>query len=313
MKILITGCCGFIGSHLSENLLRLNYNIIGIDNINDYYDINKKLKNLELLKKYEHFSFYKESIVDTNIVTEVKPEIIINLAAMAGVRYSLENPKLYIRNNVEGQTNLLEQAVKNDVKMFIYASSSSVYGKNEKVPFTETDTLNNINSPYAASKRSCEIMANLYHKLYNLPVFGLRFFTVYGPRGRPDMAPYKFLSKISNSEKIDKYGNGESYRDYTYIDDIVNGIIGVIKNKNKRSCEIYNLGNSNPISLNNFIETCEKITHKKAIINQMPDQPGDVPKTYSNIEKAKKDLDYNPITKLEDGLKKTFLWMKNNI
>lgn len=313
MKILITGCCGFIGSHLSEKLLKLNHNIIGIDNLNNYYDTNIKLKNLEILKIYQNFSFYKEDIINTQIITKLKPEIVINLAAMAGVRYSLENPKLYIKNNVEGQTNLLEQAAKNNIKMFIYASSSSVYGKNEKVPFTETDTLNNINSPYAASKRSCEIMANLYHKLYNLPVFGLRFFTVYGPRGRPDMAPYKFLYKISNSEKIDKYGNGESYRDYTYIDDIVKGIIGVIKNKNKRICEIYNLGNSTPISLNKFIEICEKITNKKAIINQLPDQPGDVPKTYSNIEKSKKDLDYSPSTNLEDGLKKTLLWLKKNI
>jgi UDP-glucuronate 4-epimerase len=310
MSILVTGCCGFIGSHLCEKLLKLNKIVIGIDNLNNYYDIKIKKTNLAILKKYKHFSFYKEDIVNTNIIEEVKPYIIVNLAAMAGVRYSLENPKLYIRNNVEGQTHLLEQSIKNNAKLFIYASSSSVYGKNSKIPFTETDKLDNINSPYAASKRSCEIMANLYHRLYGLPVIGLRFFTVYGPRGRPDMAPYKFLSKILKSEKIDKYGDGESYRDYTYIDDIIEGIIGAIKNKNNKSCEIYNLGNSTPISLNNFIKLCEKVTQKKAIFNQLPDQPGDVPKTYSNINKAKKDLDYNPLTKLEDGLRITCKWLK---
>jgi len=310
MKILVTGCCGFIGSHLCEKLLNEKYIIFGIDNINDYYKVSIKQKNLDILKKYDNFTFYKESIVNTNIVQKTQPTIIVHLAAMAGVRYSLENPCLYIKNNVEGQTNLLEQSVKNNVELFIYASSSSVYGKNTKVPFQENDELNNINSPYAASKRHCEIMANLYNKLYKLPVIGLRFFTVYGPRGRPDMAPYKFLSKILNSEKFDKYGTGESYRDYTYIDDIVNGILGAIKNKNKKTCEVYNLGNSSPVSLNEFISLCEKVTKKKAKFNQLPDQPGDVPKTYADITKAKRDLDYNPSTTLEKGLTQTFNWLK---
>ena len=312
MIILVTGCCGFIGSHLCEKLLKQNKKVFGIDNINDYYDTKIKYNNLKLLKKYKDFTFYKENIVTTKIINKIKPVIVINLAAMAGVRYSLENPCLYIKNNVEGQTNLLEQSVKNNVELFIYASSSSVYGKNTKVPFGENDELNNINSPYAASKRHCEIMANLYNKLYKLPVIGLRFFTVYGPRGRPDMAPYKFLSKILNSEKFDKYGTGESYRDYTYIDDIVNGILGAIKNKNKKTCEVYNLGNSSPVSLNEFISLCEKVTKKKARFNQLPEQPGDVPATYANINKAKIDLDYNPSTTLEKGLTHTFNWLKDN-
>ena len=196
----------------------------------------------------------------------------------------------------------MNECIKNKVKHYIYASSSSVYGTNTKIPFLEKDEIKNPNSPYAASKISCEIMANLYNKLYNLPVIGLRFFTVYGPRGRPDMAPFKFLTKIMNQEKFDKYGDGNTFRDYTYIDDIVSGIIGAIKNKNNRNCEIYNLGNSNTITLNEFIKTCEDVTGKTAIFNQLPEQPGDVPKTYSDITKAKEDLDYEPKTNLFDGL-----------
>lgn len=311
MIILVTGCAGFIGSHLCEKLLEKNINVYGIDNINDYYDIGQKEDNLKLLSKYKNFSFRKDDIITTNIVDEVKPEIIVNLAAMAGVRYSLENPELYMRVNVEGQINLLKQSVKNDVKLFIYASSSSVYGLNTNIPFKETDTIDNINSPYAASKRSAEIMANLYNQLYQLPVIGLRFFTVYGPRGRPDMAPYKFLTKIDKGEKFDKYGDGSTRRDYTYIDDIVNGILGAIDNKNNVTCEVYNLGNTHTVSLDEFIKTCEEVTGKKAIFNQLPDQKGDVPITFSDITKAKIDLDYNPQTCFKEGLKKMYEWLKH--
>jgi len=309
-RILVTGCAGFIGSHLTERLLQLPYRVYGIDNINDYYDKSQKHNNLEILQKYPNFYFRKDDIITTTIINEIKPQIVINLAAMAGVRNSLENPAIYMRTNIEGLTNLLNQASKNQTKLFIYASSSSVYGLNSKVPFSESDPINQPNSPYAASKASGEIIANLYHRLYNLPTIGLRFFTVYGPRGRPDMAPYKFLTKIMQNKKFDKYGEGHTFRDYTYIDDIINGILGAIRNKNNRTNEIYNLGNSETVSLNEFIETCEKVTNKTAIYNQLPDQKGDVPKTYADITKANEDLDYNPQVKIEEGLTKMFNWLK---
>ena len=309
MKILITGCAGFIGSHLSEKLLKNNHLIYGIDNINDYYDQSQKNNNLKILYKYNNFHFKKDDIVTTNIISEIKPDIVVNIAAMAGVRYSIENPSIYMKVNVEGQVNLLKQSVENNVKLFVYASSSSVYGLNQKIPFNENDTINNVNSPYAASKKSGEIMAKLYHDLYKLPVIGLRFFTVYGPRGRPDMAPFKFLNSIINQNQFMKYGNGESYRDYTYIDDIVNGIIGAINNKKSRTCEVYNLGNSKPITLNQFINTCEQVSGKKAIFKQISEQKGDVPYTYADIQKAKDDLDYSPKTTFKEGIKLTYEWM----
>ena len=310
MKILVTGCAGFIGSHLCEKLLKENYNVFGIDNINDYYSINQKYKNLEILSKYKNFIFKKDDIVTTTIINEIKPEIVVNIAAMAGVRYSIENPNIYMKVNIEGQVNLLKQSVDNNVKLFVYASSSSVYGLNKKIPFSEEDKISKFNSPYAASKRSTELMAQLYNQLYGIKVIGLRFFTVYGPRGRPDMAPFKFLYNISNEKKFDKYGTGESFRDYTYIDDIVSGIYGAIKNKKNKNCEIYNLGNTNTVSLNEFIKTCEEVTGKKAVYNQLPDQKGDVPFTYSDISKAKKDLDYNPKINFKDGLTKMYEWIK---
>ena len=312
-KILITGCAGFIGSHLCEQLLqKTDYDVYGIDNLNDYYNIQQKKDNLKILHKYNNFCFIKDDIITTKEISIIKPEIVVNMAAMAGVRYSLENPAIYMRTNVEGHIHLMNECVKNNVKHYVYASSSSVYGTNKKIPFSENDEIQDPNSPYAASKISGEIMAKLYNKLYKLPVIGLRFFTVYGPRGRPDMAPFKFLSKIMNGKKFDKYGAGNTFRDYTYIDDIVSGIIGAINNKNKRTCEIYNLGNSNIVNLNQFIQTCEQVTGQSAIFNQLPEQPGDVPKTYSDITKAKQDLDYDPKTNLLEGLTKMYEWLKQN-
>ena len=309
MIFLITGCAGFIGSHLCERLLKENHIVHGIDNLNNYYDINQKNNNLNILKKFNNFYFYQEDIINSNRINLIPNiNVVINLAAMAGVRTSLDKPKMYIRTNIEGQVNLLEQCVKNNIPKFIYASSSSVYGMNKKIPFNENDLISKVNSPYAASKRSGEIMAQLYNQLYGISVIGLRFFTVYGPRGRPDMAPFKFLNSISKGKKFDKYGKGDSYRDYTYIDDIINGIIAVIDCEKK--CEIYNLGNSKTVSLNEFINTCEIITNKKAVFNQLPEQKGDVPYTYSDISKAKKDLNYNPNINLKDGLIKMFNWMK---
>ena len=312
MKILVTGCAGFIGSHVTERLLNEGNIVMGIDNLNDYYDINQKLKNLEILGKYENFNFKKEDIISTNIINEFKPDKVCHLASMAGVRYSIENPNIYVDVNIGGFINLLEQAIKNNVSNFVYASSSSVYGLNKTIPFSEDDKILSCNSPYAASKRSMELFANTYNQLYNLPLIGLRFFTVYGPRGRPDMAPYKFLNAIYLGKKFDKYGDGTSMRDYTYIDDIVDGVISSLNSENKIS-EVYNLGNSSPISLNKFIQTCEQVTKKNAIFNQLGNQLGDVPVTYADISKAEKDLNYKPKVKLEDGLRNTFEWLKTDL
>jgi len=313
MKIIVTGCNGFIGSHLCEALLTINdiklgpIKILGIDNMNDYYDPSKKMKNLQhiqfIARNYnsDNFMFMEQDIRNTKCITEWKPDIVIHLAAMAGVRYSTQNPTLYSDVNINGFINIIEQCRLIGCRL-IYASSSSVYGLNTKVPFNENDIIKKCNSPYAASKLSKEIFAKMYSQLYNIETIGLRFFTVYGPRGRPDMAPYKFITKIMNEESIDKYGDGNSMRDYTYISDIVSGIISCITVKLKNKSEIYNLGNENPVSLNEFIETCEKVTGKKAIINYMENQQGDVPVTYADISKAKEELGYSPKVKILEGL-----------
>jgi UDP-glucuronate 4-epimerase len=303
MKILVTGCAGFIGSHTCEYLLKRGDTILGIDNINDYYDVERKKENLEVLKKYENFEFRREDIRTTKVIEEWKPEKICHLASMAGVRYSIEHPEVYVDVNINGFINILEQARKVGVKQIAYASSSSVYGLNKKIPFSETDTIETPNSPYACSKMAMELYAKTYHQLYNLNMIGLRFFTVYGPRGRPDMAPYKFLKAIKDGTKFYKYGDGTSSRDYTYVSDIVSGVVASIDNKREVKCEVYNLGNSSPVTLNEFIELCEKVVGKNANYDQIGNQLGDVPHTYANISKAKRDLDYEPKVKLEDGLR----------
>ena len=306
MKIIVTGCAGFIGSHLCENLLKRGDKILGIDIINDYYNVKKKEKNLEILRKYKNFEFRKEDICDTKSISNWKPDKICHLASMAGVRYSIQNPSLYEKINIGGFIHILEESVKNKIEHVVYASSSSVYGLNKKVPFSEEDPIKTCNSPYACSKMAMELFAKTYYQLYGISNIGLRFFTVYGPRGRPDMAPFKFLNSIKEGKEILKYGDGTTSRDYTYVDDIVSGIVSALDNKKKIKCEIYNLGNSNPVSLNKFIELCEKVSNKKAKIKQIGEQLGDVPHTYADINKAKRDLDYNPKTKLEDGLKKFY-------
>jgi UDP-glucuronate 4-epimerase len=311
-KILVTGCAGFIGSHVCEYLLKRGENVIGVDNINDYYDVKRKENNLEILNKYDNFTFFKDDICTTNIISEHKPSKIIHLAAMAGVRYSLENPLLYEKVNIGGFIHILEECKKNNVQHIVYASSSSVYGLNTKVPFSESDPIEKCNSPYACSKMCKEIYAKTYYQLYGIKNIGLRFFTVYGPRGRPDMAPYMFLHGIKNGNKIKKFGDGTSSRDYTYIDDIVSGIIGALDNPNNIECDVFNLGNSSPVSLNQFIETCEKITGNKANIEYLPEQLGDVPHTYADITKAIKYLNYNPKTSLEVGLRKFYESIGNN-
>ena len=309
MKILVTGCAGFIGSHLCERLLVNGHDVIGVDNLNDYYDITLKEYNLSILLPEERFTFIKEDICSSDCINKHKPDKVCHLAAMAGVRYSLSNPEVYIKNNIMGTINLLNQSVVSKVKLFVYASSSSVYGLNS-IPFKEDDCLEKMNSHYAVSKKSVEDFCRLYNQLYNLNVIGLRFFTVYGPSGRPDMAPYKFLKNIMNEKEINVYGDGYSLRDYTYIDDIIDGIILSIENKNNDKSEIYNLGNNNPIILNEFIKVCEKVVGKKAIIKKIENQKGDVPVTLADITKAKQNLGYNPKVKLEDGLRKTYQWIK---
>ncbi len=304
-SVLVTGCAGFIGSHVCEYLLKKGTFIYGIDNLNDYYDPEIKKKNLQLLNEFDNFVFKEDDIINTTIIKDVKPKKIIHLASMAGVRYSIENPFIYNKVNVEGFIHILQESVKYGVKQIVYASSSSVYGLNKKIPFSEHDKIESCNSPYACSKMSMELYAKTYGQLYNLSCIGLRFFTVYGPRGRPDMAPYKFLNAIIKQEPLNKYGDGTTSRDYTYIDDIVDGVVSALENNKKIVSEVYNLGNSTPISLNNFIETCEKVAKKKAIINSLPMQLGDVPHTYADISKAGKDLNYKPKVKLEEGLQKT--------
>jgi UDP-glucuronate 4-epimerase len=308
MKILVTGCAGFIGSHLCEKLLNKNNIIIGIDNLNDYYSIEQKKRNLNILKAYENFIFLQENVINTQAIANYKPEKIVHLSAMAGVRFSIENPILYCKNNIEAIINLLEQN-KLLKSTFIYASSSSVYGNNLKTPFSEDDQINNLVSPYAASKLCTEIYAQLYHNLYKFSCIGLRFFTVYGPRGRPDMAPYKFIKSIYNQTVFNKYGDGSTFRDYTYIDDIVDGIISAL-NYNKFTNEVFNLGNNKPVTLNQFIKTCENITGKTAKFNTLDIPDGDVKGTSADLRKSKKYLKYEPKIILEEGIKNTFQWMK---
>ena len=311
--ILVTGCAGFIGSHTTESLLRQGYKVIGIDNLNNYYDVDIKLKNLDILRKYPDFTFQVDNICDTTVISDFNPTKVIHLASMAGVRYSIKNPDLYEKVNIGGFINILQECVKNKVKQIVFASSSSVYGLNTKVPFEEDDPILTCNSPYACSKMAMEIYAKTYSQLYGLSCIGLRFFTVYGPRGRPDMAPYKFIKAIITGKEIEKYGDGTSSRDYTYIDDIVSGIIGALHNVKQKRFEIYNLGNSTPVHLNQFIHLCEKVAKKKALIHNVASQLGDVPHTYACIQKAVDDLDYCPKTTLEQGLQKLYDWMIINI
>jgi len=318
MKILVTGCCGFIGSHLCEALLQLNnyklygaIQILGIDNMNDYYDPALKQKNLQIIQSvarqfdYDNFMFMQQDIRNTKCITEWKPDIVIHLAAMSGVRYSTQNPTLYSDVNISGFINIIEQCRLVGCRL-IYASSSSVYGLNKKIPFSENDPIEQCNSPYAASKLAKETFAKMYSQLHGIETIGLRFFTVYGPRGRPDMAPFIFLDRISKGLPIDKYGDGNTMRDYTYVSDIIDGIISCITFKMVNKSEIFNLGNENPITLNQFISVCEQVTGKNAIINLKENQLGDIPVTYADISKATKLLNYNPQVKLDKGLYNTY-------
>lgn len=307
--ILITGCAGFIGSHVTQMLLERGDIVIGVDEVNDYYDLRQKEENIKLLEKYENFIFYKFDLANfeksKEIFEKYKITHVGHIAARAGVRPSIEDPFIYEHSNIKATLNLLELS-KNKVENFVLTSSSSVYGNRDKVPFSEEDRVDFPISPYAATKKATEELAYTYHHLFGLNINIIRPFTIYGPRGRPDMAPYLFTKWINEETPIKKFGDGNSKRDYTYIEDFAKGFVSAIDKP--LGYEIFNLGNSTPVSLNEFIETIEEVTGKKAIINQMPMQPGDVMLTYADISKAKKLLNYDPKTNIKEGLKKFYEW-----
>tara|TARA_Y100001970_G_C14225347_1_gene855295 strand:+ start:1438 stop:2403 length:966 start_codon:yes stop_codon:yes gene_type:complete len=312
-KILITGSAGFIGFHLCKSLLDDGVSVVGVDNLNEYYDVNLKSSRLKILDKYENFNFHKIDISDLeqteNIFEKFRPNKVVNLAAQAGVRYSIENPFTYVNSNLVGFTNVIELCRKYSVKGFIYASSSSVYGKNSKMPFSVDDRTDSPISLYAASKKANELIAHSYSHLFDMKTTGLRFFTVYGPWGRPDMAMYIFIKKILLGEPILVFNNGQMERDFTYIDDIVIGLRKAIeKNYN---CEIFNLGNNKTEKLMNVINLIEKKLNKKAIIDFQPIQPGDVKSTYSDIDKSIELLDFQPSTNVGLGIDKFINWYKS--
>ena len=312
MKIIVTGAAGFIGYHVSKRLLDAGNEVVGIDNLNDYYDPILKNARLEILSTNKNFHFHKVDICDFTALKKCigDAKIIIHLAAQAGVRYSLENPFTYVQSNVVGHLNILE--ICRNIKGFerlIYASSSSVYGQNVKLPFAVEDRVDQPASLYAATKIADELMSHTYAHLYGIKMIGLRFFTVYGEYGRPDMAPIKFTKKIFDGDVIDVYNYGDLKRDFTYIDDVVDGVIASVQSS-LDGHEIYNLGNNNPEKLMDFISTLEKHIGKKAVLNMMSMQKGDVYETYADITKSKCDLNFNPKTSLDSGLKKTVDWVK---
>ena len=314
LNILITGGAGFIGTNLTKALLEKDNKIFCIDNLNDYYSPEIKEKNIEQFKDNSNYQFQKIDIENLDdlkaIFAENNFDVIIHLAARAGVRASIENPSNYIQTNIHGTLNLLECIKDKDIKKFIFASSSSVYGNIKETPFKETMDINAPVSPYAATKLSTEAICYTYHHLYKIKMVGLRFFTVYGPHNRPDMAAYKFTDAIINDQTIEMYGDGNTSRDYTYVDDIVLGIIKSIDLEN--NFEIINLGNSSPIKLKDFINTFEEIIGKKATIINKPIPAGDVMQTYADISKAKELLNWEPKTSLKEGLSKLIEWYKNN-
>jgi len=316
--VMITGVAGFIGYSLAKKLLDLGHTIVGIDNINDYYDVTLKEHRLKMLECYkDKFFFYKVDIANKAALNEVcachNPEKIIHLAAQAGVRYSLINPSIYITSNLCGFGNILEIARSYNTPL-IYASSSSVYGDNNSTSFNEQHNTSEAVSLYAATKKANEVMAHSYSHLFKLPTIGLRFFTVYGPLGRPDMAIYKFTKNILENKQIDVYNNGEMYRDFTYIDDIVDGILATMSYNFldlEKPYEIFNLGCGNTRKLIDFVKLIEKYCGKKANINFEPLQSGDVLKTSADISKAKKLLNFNPKINIEEGLYRFVEWFKN--
>jgi len=328
--LMVTGSAGFIGSAVSNKLLDRGENVIGIDNHNDYYDPKIKDKRIEKIKKYQNYKHFKIDLSDRESLEEVfknyKIHKVINLAAQAGVRYSMINPLAYINSNIVGFANILENCRHYRVEHLVYASTSSVYGANAKIPFSEHDGTNHPLSVYAASKKSNELMAHSYSHLYKMPTTGLRFFTVYGPWGRPDMALFKFTKNILEEKPIEVFNYGKHTRDFTYIDDIVNGVIRVLDNpatsnhswndkipdpaSSKAPWRIYNIGNNKPVKLMDYIDALEKNLKKKANINFLPLQQGDVPDTYANIDNLVKEFNYQPSTPVIIGISKFVEWYK---
>lgn len=331
MKILVTGAAGFIGAALSIRLLERGDEVIGIDNLNDYYDVNLKLARLKRLNNYHRFNFLKLEIADKQAVEALfareKVQRVMHLAAQAGVRYSLTHPHTYVDSNLVGFINILEGCRHNGIEHLAYASSSSVYGANTKMPFSIHDNVDHPVSLYAASKKANELMAHTYSHLYNLPTTGLRFFTVYGPWGRPDMSLFMFTRNILEGKPIDVFNYGNHRRDFTYIDDIVEGVIRVIdkparinrdwsgkspdSGTSRAPYRLYNIGNNNPVHLLTFIEILEKCLGKEAIKNLLPLQPGDVPDTYADVSDLVNDLGYKPTTLLETGISNFVEWYRN--
>jgi len=313
MKVLVTGGAGFIGSHLCQRLVSKGNEVCCVDNFNDYYDPAIKRQNLKDLTGQSGFKLFEEDILDIEkidgIFSKQRFSHIVHLAARAGVRPSLDNAVLYDKVNIQGTINLLDMCRKYDVEKFVFASSSSVYGGSRKVPFSESDKIDRPISPYAATKRAAELMAYTYHHLFGISVYALRFFTVYGPRQRPEMAIHKFVRSIYQGGPIDVYGDGSSSRDYTYIDDIIDAIMTSIDRVN--GYEIINLGDSSPVKLSDLIELIEKATGRKPSKNQKGFQPGDVFTTYADIKKAKKLLDYKPVTDIKKGISNFVAWYKD--
>ena len=330
-KIIVTGSAGFIGSSLCLKLLERGDNIIGIDNHNDYYDPKIKEARLQRLIKHSNYQHYRIDLSDRKSLDKVfkdhKVEKVVNLAAQAGVRYSMENPLAYINSNIVGFAHILESCRYYNVENLVYASSSSVYGANTKMPFSENDSVNHPLSVYAASKKSNELMAHTYSHLYKLPTTGLRFFTVYGPWGRPDMALFKFTKAILDEKPIDVFNHGKHTRDFTYIDDIVEGIIKTLDNPSTANVNwnsnqpdpasskapwcIYNIGNNKPVQLMDYIKALEENLGKKAIVNFLPLQPGDVPDTYASTNNLKDKFNYKPSTSVFEGVSHFVKWYKD--
>ncbi len=329
-KVLVTGTAGFIGFHLSKRLLKEGFSVVGLDNLNDYYDVNLKKSRLEILEKEKDFAFVNASLEDNDALQSVfrshSPSYVVNLAAQAGVRYSLTNPHAYVQANLVGFVNILEACRHHKVKHLVYASSSSVYGSNTRMPFSVSDNVDHPVSLYAASKKANELMAHTYSHLYKLPTTGLRFFTVYGPWGRPDMALFLFTKAILEDRPIDVFNYGKMKRDFTYIDDIIEGVYRVMKNVpvenpdwqgdnpdpavSSAPYKIYNIGNNEPVELGDFISEIEKCLGKEAQKNMMPIQPGDVPATYANVDALMNDVGFKPATSIQTGIRNFINWYR---
>ncbi|NIP25177.1 MAG: NAD-dependent epimerase/dehydratase family protein [Phycisphaerae bacterium] len=313
MKVLVTGAAGFIGSHLCERLLGEGWQIIGVDNFDDFYEPQIKRSNIAGCLENKNFQLVETDIRDRDAMEEMVGkdiDIIVHLAARAGVRPSIAQPLLYADVNVNGTTVLLEAAKKHKVDKFIFASSSSVYGNNEKVPFSEDDNVDFPISPYAATKKAGELICHTYHHLYGISLTCLRYFTVYGPRQRPDLAIHKFASLIEQGKTIPVYGDGTMSRDFTYIDDIINGTVAAIEKC--AGFNIYNLGESRPITVNDLVSEIEKALGKKAVKEHVPPQPGDVERTYADVTKAIKELGYNPTATIGEGLAQFVKWLRKS-